>query len=127
MFRLRIRIERAVLLNVNGLGTAERSVGSICHSRGCDLPTEPGIRSAERSAGCGGSATASLAQYTLTSPTFLTSSRYLSQVRQELAMRLLARVYADGNTPSKVSVIIHSLWIWVGTDNRIVVVKFYET
>lgn len=57
----------------------------------------------------------------------LTSSRYLSQVRQELAMRLLARVYADGNTPSKVSVIIHSLWIWVGTDNIIVVAKFYET
>ena len=28
--------------------------------------------------------------------------RYLSQVRQELAMRLLARVYADGPTPSKV-------------------------
>jgi len=28
--------------------------------------------------------------------------RYLSQVRQELAMRLLARVYAGGPTPSKV-------------------------
>lgn len=30
------------------------------------------------------------------------SLRYLSQVRQELAIRLLARVYADGNFPSKV-------------------------
>ncbi|KAL2041798.1 hypothetical protein N7G274_005582 [Stereocaulon virgatum] len=30
-----------------------------------------------------------------------TMRQYLSQVRQELAMRLLARVYADGNTPSK--------------------------
>lgn len=28
--------------------------------------------------------------------------RYLSQVRQELAIRLLGRVYAEGNTPSKV-------------------------
>lgn len=35
--------------------------------------------------------------------------RYLSQVRQELAMRLLARVYADGNTPSKVSDLTLSL------------------
>lgn len=33
----------------------------------------------------------------------LTWYRYLSQVRQELAMRLLARVYAGGSTPSKVS------------------------
>ncbi|KAG8526176.1 uncharacterized protein KY384_000169 [Bacidia gigantensis] len=30
-----------------------------------------------------------------------TLRQYLSQVRQELAMRLLARVYADGPTPSK--------------------------
>lgn len=30
------------------------------------------------------------------------SDRYLSQVRQELAVRLLARLYADGPTPSKV-------------------------
>lgn len=29
--------------------------------------------------------------------------RYLSQVRQELAMRLLARVYAGGSAPSKVN------------------------
>lgn len=28
--------------------------------------------------------------------------RYISQVRQELAMRLLGRIYAGGNTPSKV-------------------------
>ena len=33
----------------------------------------------------------------------LMTFRYLSQVRQELAMRLLSRVYADGNAPSKVS------------------------
>lgn len=38
--------------------------------------------------------------------------RYLSQVRQELAMRLLARVYAGGPTPSKV---IHTKW-----DSRLV-------
>lgn len=31
------------------------------------------------------------------------TSRYLSQARQELAMRLLARVYAGGPAPSKVS------------------------
>ncbi|KAL8791946.1 MAG: hypothetical protein Q9195_005435 [Heterodermia aff. obscurata] len=30
-----------------------------------------------------------------------TLRQYLSQVRQELAMRLLARIYADGPTPSK--------------------------
>lgn len=30
-------------------------------------------------------------------------NRYLSQVRQELAMRLLVRVYAGGPTPSKVT------------------------
>jgi actin related protein 2/3 complex subunit 3 len=30
-----------------------------------------------------------------------TLRQYLMQVRQELAMRLLNRVYADGNTPSK--------------------------
>ncbi|KAL6720279.1 subunit of the Arp2/3 complex [Lecanora helva] len=33
--------------------------------------------------------------------TWLTDGRYLSQVRQELAMRLLARLYADGPSPSK--------------------------
>ena len=33
--------------------------------------------------------------------------RYLSQVRQELAMRLLARIYADGPTPSKVNQVRH--------------------
>ena len=58
-------------------------------------------------------------------PTNLTSSRYLSQVRQELAMRLLARVYADGNTPSKVST-HQSLRSEVYTDNVIVVVEFHE-
>lgn len=30
-----------------------------------------------------------------------TLRQYLSQVRQELAIRLLARLYADGETPSK--------------------------
>ncbi|KAI9785471.1 MAG: subunit of the Arp2/3 complex [Geoglossum umbratile] len=40
--------------------------------------------------------------YHLTAPTgFPTCSIYISQVRQELAIRLLARVYAGGNTPSK--------------------------
>lgn len=29
--------------------------------------------------------------------------QYMSQMRQELAARLLARVYGDGNEPSKVS------------------------
>jgi len=28
--------------------------------------------------------------------------QYMSQMRQELAVRLLNRIYADGNTPSKV-------------------------
>ena len=28
--------------------------------------------------------------------------QYISQMRQELAVRLLNRIYADGNTPSKV-------------------------
>lgn len=38
--------------------------------------------------------------------------RYLSQVRQELAIRLLGRVYADGNAPSKVSLKwLESTWI----------------
>ena len=32
--------------------------------------------------------------------------RYLSQVRQELAIRLLQRVYAGGNTPSKVRLLL---------------------
>ena len=59
-------------------------------------------------------------------PTILTSSRYLSQVRQELAMRLLARVYADGNTPSKVSVPINPLRSELNTDDVIVVVEFHE-
>ena len=31
--------------------------------------------------------------------------RYLSQARQELALRLLARVYADSPTPSKASIL----------------------
>ena len=42
-------------------------------------------------------------------------------------MRLLARVYADGNTASKVSVLILSLQIAFSTDDIKVVVKFYET
>ena len=62
----------------------------------------------------------------LAMPTILTSTRYLSQVRQELAMRLLARVYADGNTPSKVSVPINPLRSEINTDNVIVVVEFHE-
>jgi actin related protein 2/3 complex subunit 3 len=33
-----------------------------------------------------------------------TLRQYLMQMRQELATRLLGRVYADGSTPSKVSV-----------------------
>ena len=32
-----------------------------------------------------------------------TLRQYIMQLRQELAQRLLNRVYADGNTPSKVS------------------------
>ena len=59
-------------------------------------------------------------------PTNLTSFRYLSQVRQELAMRLLARVYADGNTPSKVSVPINPFRSETSTDDVIVVVEFHE-
>ena len=62
----------------------------------------------------------------LSMPTILTSTRYLSQVRQELAMRLLARVYADGNTPSKVSVPINSFRSEINTDNVLVVVEFHE-
>ena len=62
----------------------------------------------------------------LAMPIILTSSRYLSQVRQELAMRLLARVYADGNTPSKVSIPINSLRGEINTDDVIVVVEFHE-
>ena len=31
-----------------------------------------------------------------------TLRQYIAQVRQELALRLLARIYAGGNTPSKV-------------------------
>ena len=37
--------------------------------------------------------------------------QYLSQARQELAMRLLQRVYAGGNTPSKV--FVYSAWLWL--------------
>ena len=65
-------------------------------------------------------------QALLAMPTILTSTRYLSQVRQELAMRLLARVYADGNTPSKVSVPIVPLRSEFDTDDVLVVVKFHE-
>lgn len=53
------------------------------------------------------------------------SYRYLSQVRQELAMRLLARVYADGSTPSKASNNGPLPWI-VGANRPAVVVEFYE-
>ena len=54
--------------------------------------------------------------------------RYLSQVRQELAMRLLARVYAGGNTPSKVRSPTAEILVlaWTITDAVVVVVKFYE-
>lgn len=48
-------------------------------------------------------------------------------MRQELAMRLLARVYADGNTPSKVSDLILPLQSALDADGIIVVAKFYET
>ena len=62
----------------------------------------------------------------LAMPTILTCPRYLSQVRQELAMRLLARVYADGNTPSKVSVLMNPLRSETSTDHVVVVVEFHE-
>lgn len=54
--------------------------------------------------------------------------RYLSQVRQELAMRLLARVYAGGNAPSKVRSSVDEILIlgWTTTDAVIVVVELYE-
>ena len=68
----------------------------------------------------------SLAHDLLAPQTFLTKFRYLSQVRQELAMRLLARVYADGNTPSKVSVFNLSVRIGITTDNMTVVAEFHE-
>lgn len=41
-------------------------------------------------------------------------------------MRLLARVYADGNTPSKVSVPILSLPIEISIDDMTVVAELYE-
>ena len=41
-------------------------------------------------------------------------------------MRLLARVYIDGNTPSKVSVLTLSAWIKIGIDEMTVVAKFHE-
>ena len=37
------------------------------------------------------------------------TSRYLSQVRQELAIRLLQRVYAGGNVPSKVRTLFNGI------------------
>ena len=54
--------------------------------------------------------------------------RYLSQVRQELAMRLLARVYAGGNTPSKVrsSAVERLMLGWTFADAVVVVVELYE-
>ena len=42
-------------------------------------------------------------------------------------MRLLARMYADGSTPSKVSVSILSLNIGTSIDDMAVVVEFHET
>lgn len=42
-------------------------------------------------------------------------------------MRLLARVYADSNTPSKVSDLILQLQSAVDADGTTVVAKFYET
>lgn len=41
-------------------------------------------------------------------------------------MRLLARVYADGNTPSKVSISTLLLRTWLGIDDTIVVAEFHE-
>lgn len=41
-------------------------------------------------------------------------------------MRLLARVYAGGNTPSKVSAVTLSLCIRTSIDNMAVVAEFHE-
>ncbi len=41
-------------------------------------------------------------------------------------MRLLARVYADGNTPSKVSAFTLSVRIGISTDHMTVVAEFHE-
>lgn len=41
-------------------------------------------------------------------------------------MRLLARMYADGNTPSKVSVLTLSLGIEISIDVMAVVAEFHE-
>ena len=108
------------------LGTVEYGVGPICNSGGCELPIKSGIRGAERSTRCGDPATVSLARAPLALQTLLTRYRYLSQVRQELAMRLLARVYANGSTPSKVSAVTLSLRIGAGIDYMTVVAEFYE-
>ena len=53
--------------------------------------------------------------------------RYLSQVRQELALRLLARVYAGGPTPSKV-IQSHDLLVFdrAFADILLVVAEFHE-
>lgn len=57
-------------------------------------------------------------------------ARYISQVRQELAIRLLARVYAGGSTPSKVSGELSIQHLVTGLTyflvRFLVVVKFYE-
>lgn len=55
----------------------------------------------------------------------LTSSRYLSQVRQELAIRLLQRVYMGGNTPSKVWLQCSRNWDWANGVPT-VVAEFHE-
>ena len=53
--------------------------------------------------------------------------RYLSQVRQELAMRLLARLYADGPAPSKVgSHFLFSFESVLFTHWIVVVAELYE-
>ena len=114
------------MLRINDLGIVKRSVGSICYSRRRNFPTEPGVRRTERSTGCGGSTTASLPEMYQHRKRLLTRSRYLSQVRQELAMRLLARVYADSNTPSKVGALALSLRIGSSIKIITVVAEFYE-
>jgi hypothetical protein len=62
-----------------------------------------------------------------------TLRQYLTQVRQELAQRLLLRVYGDGNVPSKVMKWAFQCSAGCTTmpksllTSHVVVVKFYET
>lgn len=51
---------------------------------------------------------------------------YVSQMRQELAVRLLERVYADGDSPSKVSVLPCVSGIGLLTFVVVVVVEFQQ-